>query len=348
MTFLYIIAILFSIILVHELGHFVFAKLFGVRVIEFGIGFPPRLFKFKIGETIYSLNLILIGAFVKLPGREDISPSGFFTKSAWRRAFIGFSGPLFNFIFAFLLFFVSFLFPMEVVVGGEGVKVVKVVPDSPAYISGMKEGDVILRVAGEDIKDIKELKEVVGRNLGKEVFVVVRRDGEEVGLWLTPRENPPKGQGPMGIVITWEKVYKKVVKYGVWEAFIKGGELIGRTPWMLKDFIFYAFREPEKAFVGPVGVAHIAYEASKQGLGTFLFLMGSLSFGLGFFNLFPIPPLDGGGIAVSIFEGIRRRRISKDMEMMIYTFGTILLLAFIILITYNDILRLIRGEGFLP
>ncbi len=345
-----IFGVLFTIVFFHELGHFIVAKLSKVEVLEFGIGFPPRLFAFRFKGTEYSLNLIFFGAFVKLAGeKEESIEGGFYAKSPATRFIVGAAGPVINILLAFVLFTISFMVPSNVVVGGEGIKVFQVAEGSPAAESGMSTGDLILRIGDKDVKNLDEVHAATQENVGRETEFLLSREGQEVPVRLTPRTNPPRGQGAIGIRLGWAQVKTERKSLPMGLALLESGKTMVRVPELLGQFFSQVFSTPEATLMGPIGAAQITGEVSKFGIGPLIALAGSLSIGIAVFNFFPIPPLDGGGMVISVVEWFRRgRSISARSRKIVYYIGTILLLMLFVMITYNDILRVVRGDNILP
>jgi len=346
-----VIAVLFTVISFHELGHFFAARAAGVKVLEFGIGLPPRLFAIKRGDTEYSFNLIPLGAFVKPLGEQDPTiPGSLASKSPWTRMMVSAAGPLANGLLAFFLLAASLMIPTEVVVGGEGVKVMRVNEGSPAKEAGVQSGDVILSIDGKEINDFEDMRQAINDSPeGEEITLLLQRDGEEVATSLQPKFDPELDQKVIGVGIWWVTPYTEPQRYPFLQALASSGQVLIDTPTMLKESIQAIRDNPGEALVGPVGAAQITGEMAKFGLSAVVALAGILSLGIGLFNLFPIPPLDGGGIMVAGLEGVRRgKRLSPRAMRLAYAVGTTLLLTIFIVVTYNDIFRLIRGESLIP
>jgi regulator of sigma E protease len=239
--------VLVVLVVVHELGHFLTAKRAGVRVLEFAIGYPPRLFAFRRGETEYSLNLLPLGGYVRMVGEEDPSdPRSLAAQSIpWRLAILS-GGVIMNILLAFVLFTVSAMLPRTETVGT--VVILGVRPGSPAELGGLRADDVVVSVNGRPIRGLGELRYNVNLNLGQSMEIVVRRDGREVPTRVTPRFAPPPGEGATGIIIGIENpIWRYRVERGltteqlaerlgvpvevaqVWE--LAGADNVGRTPW---------------------------------------------------------------------------------------------------------------------
>jgi regulator of sigma E protease len=345
------VIILGFLIFIHELGHLVTAKMSGVKVLEFGLGFPPRIFAFRRGETEYSLNAIPLGGFCQMLGEDDPSkPRSLAAKGAATRIFVLSAGSLMMFLFPVILFTIIYMVPHDVVVGGEGVQVTHVVVDSPAHAAGVKPGDEIRRIDGKEIETFDDVGEIVGARLGYEIAVLVERDLEEIVLKMTPREDPPPGQGALGVGMGWARTITERRSYPPWEAIYRGTRQTVDMAIRLKDGIVAAIAgEIPLAPVGIIGIGQATTEIAREGILHLLAWAAFLSINLGILNLLPIPALDGGRIVFVLLEVLRRgKRIPPRVESMVHRVGFALLLALIMIISYHDILRLIRGEGLFP
>jgi len=347
-TVLIFLAILAVVILVHELGHFITAKLSRVKVEELGLGFPPRLIGIKRGETIYSLNLIPLGGFCRMAGEEDPDvPGSLAAKSRWTRLLVLSAGCIMMLLFPLFLFPIAYMIPMERIVEDGGVKIIGVSQGSPAEEAGIETGDVILTIDGHEVKTIDDVQEVVDANLGSEISIVLLRDSAQVPLTLTPRPDPPEPEGPMGVEVgsvtesraypPWEAIPKGLGEY--WEMLVR-----------MKDAIASIVQgEEELEIAGPIGIAHITSDIAKRGAYPLIWFAGLLSVNLAIVNLLPIPALDGGRIAFLGLEMVRRgKRISPRTEGLINAIGFALIILLIMVVSYYDILRIISGEDFLP
>ncbi len=343
---LILIAVLLVTVTLHELGHFLTARAAGAKVVEFAIGFPPRLFGIKRGETQYSLNLIPLGAFVKTTSENDPNvPGSLASLGSWRRMGVYFAGPMANALLAFIVFVAFFMIPTQVVVGSElGVEIMTLTQGYPAEEAGVQVGDIIKEINGVAIHTSDDLRQAIEGNTG-EITLLLQRDDTEISKSLTPVDN--EGEMVIGIGYRWPSPYiTETQRYSFWEATYNSGKVIVDTPTLLKDAILH---NPGQAVSGPVGVGQIAVEVLRYGLSNVLLLLALINLGIGLFNLFPIPPLDGGGMLVALIEGIRRgKRLSLRATQLAYTIGAVILITLIVVITYNDILRLIKGESFVP
>ncbi len=349
-TIISFITIIIFIIFIHEAGHFVAAKLSGVRVEEFGFGFPPRLLSVKWGETVYSLNLLPLGGFVRMAGEEDPSePRSLAGKSVATRLLVLSAGSLMNALAPILLFALSFMIPQNVIVGQ--VTVSEIAPASPAEEAGLEPGDIILEMNGRSVENLGDLSYYTHLYLGSEVRMVVDKgEAAPVEVTLIPRWDPPPEQGPIGITLTLENHQAVTESHPLWQSIAMGARRYIDTLIILKNEVarwFIAGAGPQLA--GPIGIAQITGEVAKVGIAPLLHFSAVLSLNLAIINILPIPALDGGRIMFLFLEVIRRgKRISPQREGLIHLIGFAILMTLIVVISYYDILRIIRGEGILP
>ncbi len=349
LTVIVFFAVLVVVILVHELGHFATAKLSKVKVEEFGLGFPPRLIGFKKGETTYSLNAIPLGGFCRMAGEEDPkTPGSLASKSIKIRLLVLSAGSIMNALLPIVLFSIAFMVPTSLIVGD--VVVNEVAPNSPAERAGIMPGDTILELNGREIRNLNDLAYNTHLYLGHEVTLLTERDDTQEEVLLVPRWDPPEKEGAMGVVVELENATKIKESYPFWEAIPKGGIHSVETLILFKNEImrwFIAEEGPQLA--GPIGIAELTGEAARSGFGVLLEFTAFLSMNLAIINLLPIPGLDGGRIVFVAIEGIRRgKRISPRREGLIHLIGFMILILIIVLVSYQDILRIIRGESLIP
>lgn len=339
-----IIAILLFgiIIIVHELGHFLVAKKNGIQVDEFCIGLGPTLIGKQVGETFYSIHLLPFGGACVMGEDEDRpEENAFNNKSVWARMAVIFAGPLFNFILAFL-------FSM-IVVGMSGVdlpEVYAVQENSPAAQAGMHAGDVMTHVDGKRIHNYREFSYYMYLDYdGGSIPLTVERDGKEISMNVTPAYHKEQQQYMIGI--TWPG-YQKVGPLKTLEySFREVGLQIKLTVKSVKMLITQQLGM--KDLSGPVGIVKVVgdqyNEAAKYGIITIILTMLNLailiSANLGVMNLLPIPALDGGRLVFLILEAIRGKAIPREMEATIHTIGLMLLLALMVFVMYQDIVKII-------
>jgi regulator of sigma E protease len=342
--------ILSVLVLAHEFGHFITAKLTGVKVEEFALGYPPRIFSFKRGDTAYSLNAIPFGGYTKMLGEEDpMYPGSLASKSHAVRFLILVAGSVMNVILPILLFAISFMIPhLEVV---EKVQISEVAPDSPAQAAGIQAGDIILKIDNTDITNRGNVNYYIQLNLGREIPVLLQQpDGSEKTVRVTPRWKPPAGQGAIGIIINGINSQNTTASMPFWEAFPQGAIHSWQTIVLYKNGIEQAIvagSAPE--LTGPIGIAQLTGEVVQAGFTPLLEFAALISISLGIFNLFPFPGLDGGRIVFVAIEWVRRgKRISPRKEGLIHTIGFLILIALILVISYFDVMRIISGQSLVP
>ncbi len=343
-------AVLVVLVLAHEIGHFVTARAFGVTVEEFGIGFPPRLFSIKRGKTRYSLNVVPIGGFVKLAGEEDPGiPGSLASKRPGVRIAVLAAGSVMNALLPLLLFAIAFMVPHNVATGQ--VVLDEVAAGSPAALAGMEAGDTILKVDGDLVRNNTDLHRAIQSNLGSEVAILVRHGSDVTEeIRVVPRWRPPEGEGAIGVVIrTLDPVVVRE-SFPFWRAIPMAFVECYDTFILFKNVIISMFIGTVPAVIaGPVGIAQITGEAARTGLSSLLEFTAFFSINLAIVNLFPIPALDGGRIVFVILEWLRRgKRVSPHIERIVHTAGFLLLICAMLLVTYQDILRIFTGGSLIP
>jgi len=349
-TLIVFLLILGLLIFVHEGGHFIVAKLSGIKVEEFGMGFPPRIFGIRRGETIYSLNWIPLGGFCKMLGEEDPSaPRSFASKRPAVRLATLAAGPLMNAILPIVLLSIAFMVPRQVVVGD--VVIDQVASGSPAAEAGIVPGDTVLSINGNSIQNIGDVIYDIHLKMGEKITLELKgADGNLKTATLVPRWNPPEGEGAVGIAMTMVNTGNVSQSYPFWEAVPKSISSIGDTFVLMRNEItswFVQKKAPE--VTGPVGIFQLTGEVREAGPSYIMQFTAFLSLNLAIVNLLPLPALDGGRIIFVLLEVVRRgKRVSPRTEGMIHYIGFAMLIALILVISYFDILRVIRGESLSP
>ncbi len=343
------------LVLVHEWGHFVAARRTGVRVEEFGLGLPPRIWGKKIGETIYSLNWLPIGGFCKLlgedPNDEEKTDSkskkeSFEYKKPWQKMLIVLGGVIMNLVLAVVIFSVVYTIlgvPVEV----DRVSVIGISQNSPAEKAGIKEDDVVYRVNEIEIKKTNELMDEVGKNKGGKVVLEVGNKNKEDlrKVEVEVRQDPPEGEGSMGVAISntemekvaWYRV-DRGIRAGFEEAYywgkIIGGGVIKMVGGLLTGNV-------PKDVSGPIGMYEATSAINKnQGFLAVVHFFGIVSVNLAVVNVLPFPALDGGRIIFVIYEMITKRKANPKLETTINNVGMMILLGLILLITVGDVTRI--------
>lgn len=356
-----IIIILFFLsllILVHELGHFIIAKKSGIKVEEFGIGFPPRIFSRKIGETVYSINLIPFGGFVRLYGEDEQKKSkkAFSSKGVWTRISVVVGGVFFNFIFALILFlifpFLGYLsikpqnpeFLKIADFKDKGVLILNVQENSPADKAGIKRGDIVIRVNKKSFSDINEFIDIVKANLGKEITFEIERKGKILYKKVIPRKQYKKNEGPTGISIAYVGYLKYKFPQGIKLAFLNFINAFRGIFYGLAQFFKILFVEKKVAgeVAGPVGIFSLGTNFYSYGMGSLLFFVAILSLNLGILNLLPFPALDGGRLIFLFIEAFTRKKVQPKYEAMLHKLGFLLLIILLLVITAKDIKNILK------
>jgi regulator of sigma E protease len=352
LSFMLVLGVL---IFVHEFGHFLFAKLFRVKVLTFSLGFGKKLIGKKVGETEYILSAFPLGGYVKMYGEqpgdevsEEEKKVSFSHKKVWQRFGIVFGGPMFNLLFAVFLFLCMFTFA-----GLPGLLdspvIGKVSPGSVAEKAGLQAGDEIRFINGKEMKTWTMVSESVRDSDGNEVQLVVVRNGESLTIKATPAMDEVKnlfGEAVgkrylLGITRTDEVKYEKVsLLIAVKAAFIQTGNLIYLT--ILGIVKIFQQVVPASELGGPIRIAEIAGQQLEAGWMNLLYFTGLLSINLGVLNLLPIPVLDGGHLVFLTLEAVRRKPLSEQSMILAQKVGIALLGSLMIFVFYNDIARIVQ------
>lgn len=350
LTVLAFLGVLALVIIAHELGHFVTAKARGVKVEEFGLGYPPRLLSFKRGETRYSLNALPLGGFVKLAGEEDPQVErSLASKGVGTRLLVLGAGSLMNFLLPFLLISIALMIPHSVFIGK--VVVNEVAPNSPAAAAGITAGDTIISVNDKEINNSADLNRYIQLNLGKEIAVLVEhQDATEEEFRLIPRWEPPEDEGSIGVAIRTLDLAETRQSEPFWRAIPMGISQTFETLVLFKNAFLGLFIGAVSMDIGgPVAIAEITGQAARAGVSVLLEFTAFLSINLAIINILPLPALDGGRIAFVLLEWLRRgKRISPKREGLVHLVGFIMLLAFMLAVTIQDIIRISGGDSLLP
>ena len=352
MTILLFIGALAVLIFSHELGHFLVAKLSKIKVEEFGIGFPPRIFGIKKGETLYSINWIPFGGFVKILGENDNekTPGTFGSKPAYIRAAVLVAGVFFNVLLAWVLLSGSYVIGAPIAVednvAGANVTILEIQSGSPAESVGLMPGDRItsLSVSNQEVevKNILDVQEFTSKYGGNEITVNFTRGKEEISVMATPVVNPSSGRGALGVALGNIGIVSLPIHKAVWEG---AKDTVFLTIMIVKMFgmlIVDIFKGGDMAAQvrGPVGIVGMVGTVAEFGFVYVIHFFALLSVNLAIINLFPFPALDGGRLLFLLIETIKRSPINQKVTVIANNLGFALLVFLLILVTYKDIARL--------
>ncbi len=363
MEILLFIIVLALLVLVHEFGHFISAKKLGMRVDEFGIGFPPRLFAFKKGETEYSLNLIPLGGFVKIfgedPDDESIhgkdSKRSMVNKPKWAQALVVSAGVFFNLLLAWFLVSLTFFIgaPMSVGQFGDGrvmdrnVVVLDVAKGSPAEMAGLQAGDKLLFMShnGDSIQDfsVEEMQSFIANHGGQELQVLYKKgEGVTSTVSVTPVDGIIQDKPAIGVTTDDIGIVKLGFFESIWEGLKMTIGLFGSIAVGLFNFIVSMFSGTGSLsqITGPVGIVGLVGSAAQLGFIYLLNFVAFISVNLAVLNSIPFPALDGGRLLFILVEFVIRRNIKPVILNSLNLVGFALLIGLMVVVTYNDILRM--------
>ena len=343
MTFVSILKallLLSILVMIHELGHYTAGRLLGLTILEYAIGMGHKLVGFKRNGIEYNLRALPLGGMCRFYGEDDgvADERCFNAHKAWKRFIVILSGPLMNFVLAFVLAVIlllgwgvddeSKIFVSEV---GEG---------SPAQAAALQVGDRFLSVDGKPVESYEALTSAVAGADANSMQVEILRDGQQVSLVLTDLYNEEKGANLMGVSLVFGT---KKVSFGY--AIKAGAEYC----WEMAGLVFqslgmlFSGEAGLKDMAGPVGIVQILGKATESGWYYALNLCVMLSVNLGIVNLFPIPALDGGRLMFILIEWVRGKPVPREKEGMVHLIGFGLLMILVVVITFTDVMRLIRG-----
>ncbi|MBU6500820.1 MAG: site-2 protease family protein [Patescibacteria group bacterium] len=336
------------LILGHEAGHFIVAKLFGLKIDEFGFGFPPRIFAKKKGETEYSFNWLPFGGFVKIAGESDPAPFTegepintisdeekkrlFNFQPTWKKFLIIFAGVAINFVFGWVL--ISMVFAIGT---PRAVVVSEVQAGSPAAEAGIAAGDIL-----KDYITTDGFINFVNQHRGEEIPIVVSRGGKDITFNVIPRINVAPNEGAVGVAIVQAGAGRENIFSAFWDglkySFVMSGLVLQAFYQLLKSLVLHASLLP--GVVGPVGIFSVAEETGSIGLIYLIQLISVISLNLAVINLLPLPALDGGRIFMILLEKIKGSPISRKTEAIVNSFGFAFLITLMVLLTIRDVSHL--------
>ncbi len=366
MSIIIFLIILAVLILVHEFGHFIVAKKSGIRVDEFGLGFPPKIFSKKWGSTLYTLNAIPFGGFVKIFGEDshgeekgEVDRLGsFFYKPKWVKALVLVAGVTFNIIFAWILISTGFMIGLPAPVGHSSLGevrnlktiVTEVLPNSPAEIAGLVPGDTIVSVSSGSIVFVgdnlvpENVQKTIAESTSKTINLTYKRGvAEAKEISIVPNETIIPGKRAIGIAMDSVGILKLPLHLAVIEGARTTYLLLKGTTLGLLGFLRDAitFKSDFSQISGPIGIAGVVSEAKDLGFVYLISLVALISINLAVINLFPFPALDGGRLFFLIIEAIIRRPIPPVFVRYANVLGFGFLILLMIVVTSHDILKLL-------
>ena len=326
------------LVTVHEFGHFITAKLTGMKVEEFSVGFGPKIYQRQDGETLYSLRMLPLGGYNKIAGMDPEDPDdperGFNSRPVASRMLVILAGSLMNFVLPVLIFFGVFLaFGAEV---PEDKPVLgQVVEGYPAAQSGLKEGDRILSINGKAVNNWLDIRNGIADAGTKPVPFELQRGGQKLTVTVTPGLNPETGRPFIGVVSSLKKV-----KMTPWKAAVSS---VTATKNIIKNMyasLYHMVTGKTKAeFAGPVGVAKMAGQVAHRGFDMLLQFTAMLSLNLAIINLLPLPALDGGHFLILLIEAVTGHKLGKTAMQNIQKIGVAMILALTVFATFKDLTR---------
>jgi len=341
------VVILGLLIVVHEYGHFISARLVGVRVEKFSIGFGPKLVSKKAGDTEYLISAIPLGGFVKFYGdaaeEVDNEEDAFLNQPVWKRLIIVSAGPIFNIVLAVALVTAAALYGLP-----EGSRIIdQVIDDTPAQSSGLLEGDRIDAIGGVRIETWRQVQDTIRKSPGDKLDFDIARGSERLTIQITPAEYTAKGIDGKDMTIGRIGVIpRQVVKsYPLHQAAFKGVEwtwgVVKLTVWAISKLVTREI--PADQIAGPVGIMQMAGQAAKTGLANLALFIAMISVNLGILNLLPIPVLDGGHLLFFSIEAVAGKPIKLKHQEIAQQIGVFMLISLMALAFYNDFTRIFSG-----
>ncbi len=341
------------IIAVHEFGHYLTARLLGMKVLEFAFGFPPRIAAFRKGGIDYSINAIPFGGFVRILGQDDFAirqkgegdPGSFTSKPWWAQAIVLVAGVTMNVLLALVVLTAAFALGTSAPTGQ--VRISEVKAASPAEAAGLRTDDIIRTVDGQAIKSSRDLVAYTREHRGTEISLAVDRNGRPLPpIKAVPRKDPPEGEGPLGIVL--EDVTAPVsggLPQAVGNAWSLTTEIVRQIAALPGQLLGARDSSPDgpPQIGGPIEIYRVTAQVSQFGLAALLRLVGVLSINLAILNIIPFPALDGGRLLFVLIGGLSGRRLSPQVEAVVHAVGFALLLVLLVAVSIADIRRVVGG-----
>lgn len=349
------IIVISFLILIHELGHFLAARKSGMVVEEFGIGIPPKIWGKEFRGTVYSINWIPFGGFVRIKGDLDSSkkddPDSFMNQPPIKKLFVVVAGILMNFLFGYLIFWGLLSIGSEIALNDANrhlaqslkIGILEIAKNSPAEAVGLKPGDKVLgyRITGAESQSLSQqgFIDFSKAHAGQEIILSVEKKGD---LIIVPRANPPQGEGPLGVAIAEVGFVRYPFLQGAWEALKHSFNVSMFMFQAIGDVFARIFSKGDVSQVaGPIGIVKMTASTLESGFSQTLNFMALISLNLAVFNLFPLPALDGGRLIFVLWELLTKRKVPEKYEGWIHSVGMIALLLLLAVVTFFDIKKLI-------
>lgn len=373
-SLIFFLIVLGALVISHEFGHFIAAKKTGMKVHEFGFGFPPRIFGLQFKKdnkkhwrlvkgnrdlnesdeeygTVYSFNWLPLGGFVKIKGEngdEKDDPQSFAAKKFWQKSLVLSAGVIMNVVLAAVLLIGGYIIGLPQTVDNMAdvsaikdrrMEILQTLPGKPAEAAGLRAGDVVLQVGTLENPRLKQLQDYVDQHKNEELLVKVKRNDEIIDKKIKPAVYSDTGRGGLGIAIAEIGTVRYPFFAAIWEG-------IKATGWYLKEIIvafyfllkgLFAGNGVGEAVSGPVGVAVMTGRVARMGLVYLIQFTAMLSLNLAVFNILPIPALDGGRLLFVVLSKLRRKEVSQKLEGIFHTVGFALLMLMVIVVTVRDV-----------
>lgn len=351
LTIIIFILVLAVLVLAHEFGHFIAARRCGMKVEEFGFGFPPRAFGIQKKDTLYSLNWLPLGGFVKIKGENGDAASesdSFMSKPAWQKTIVLCAGVTMNILLAAVLLSVGYMFglpgstenaPASAIIQDQRVEIIQAIAGKPAQLAGLTAGDAIIKIDALEKPTIAQMQSYLDTKRDTEVAFTIRRGSEIFNKNIKPVLNSDTGRGGIGVAIAEIGIVKypwyKAIYHGFADAFIFLKEIF--VAFYLLIVGLFAGRGAAEAVTGPVGIAVLTGQVARLGFAYLIQFTAMLSLNLALINILPIPALDGGRILFVWLGKIFKKPVFMKFEQTAHTVGFMLLMLLVVVVTVKDL-----------
>ncbi len=354
LTVIIFLIMLSALVLVHEAGHFITAKRLGLEVEEFGFGFPPRLASFRRGQTVYSINWLLLGGFVKIKGESGDHSNendSFASRTPGQRAVVVLAGVIMNIVLAAVLLSGALVLGVNQIID-EGlpqgariqnahIEVLAVLKGSPADAAGLTSGDTLVSIDGQKFASFRDVQAYIKSNADRALAIRIMHDGREAEKSITPKILEETKSAALGVRLAGVGVVSYPFFQAIWQGVIATGILLKEIVFAFGALAASLLRgiKPAVDVAGPVGVAVLTGEAASRGIAFFFQFAAMLSLNLAVVNALPVPALDGGRFLFILIETIRGRAITRRVEAAIHNVGFLILILLVLVVTARDLGR---------